>query len=138
VEQAIDKRSSMGAIGNLNDYVKFQMAEGLGKGAGGGIGGTAAEMAMGFAMAQQMMNQPGGMLGAQGTPAVAGGVGVAPAGPVAGSAMPDLMGVVDAAKMLGVSEEDVLATLEKGELKGKKIGSTWRITRAAVDEFLKS
>jgi len=65
VEQAIDKRSSMGAIGNLNDYVKFQMAEGLGKGTGGGIGGTAAEMAMGFAMAQQMMNQPGGMLGAQ-------------------------------------------------------------------------
>lgn len=27
VEQAIDKRSSMAAIGNLNDYVKFQMAD---------------------------------------------------------------------------------------------------------------
>src|SRR5712664_4116627 len=27
VEQAIDKRTSMAAIGNLNDYVKFQMAE---------------------------------------------------------------------------------------------------------------
>ena len=139
VEQAIDKRSSMGAIGNLNDYVKFQMAEGLGKGTGGGMGGTAAEMAMGFAMANQMMNQPGGMLGAQGTPAVVPGVGVAPAGPVAAApAMPDLMGVADAAKLLGVSDADVLATLEKGELKGKKIGSTWRITRAAVDDFLKS
>lgn len=139
VEQAIDKRSSMGAIGNLNDYVKFQMAEGLGKGTGGGMGGTAAEMAMGFAMAQQMMNQPGGMLGAQGTPAVAPGVGVAAAGPApVGSAMPDLMGVPEVAKLLGVSEADVLATLEKGELKGKKIGSTYRITRAAVDEFLKS
>ena len=33
VEQAIDKRSSMAAVGNLNDYVKFQMAEGMGKGA---------------------------------------------------------------------------------------------------------
>ncbi len=139
VEQAIDKRSSMGAIGNLNDYVKFQMAEGMGKGTGGGMGGTAAEMAMGFAMAQQMMNQPGGMLGAQGTPAVASGVGVAAAGPVAAtSAMPDLMGVPEVAKLLGVSEADVLETLEKGELKGKKIGSTYRITRAAVDEFLKS
>lgn len=146
VEQAIDKRSSMGAIGNLNDYVKFQMAEGLGKGTGGGMGGTAAEMAMGFAMANQMMNQPGGMLGAQGTPAVAPGVGVAPAGPVAvaaapaasAGAIPDLMGVADAAKALGVSEEDVLATLEKGELKGKKIGSTWRITKTALDDFLKS
>ncbi len=140
VEQAIDKRSSMGAIGNLNDYVKFQMAEGLGKGeGGGGVGGQAAEMAMGFAMAQQMMNQPGGMLGAQGTPAVAPGVGVPAAGPVAAAvAVPELMGVADVAKLLGVSEADALAALEKGDIKGKKIGSTWRITRTAVDEFLKS
>ena len=34
VEQAIDKRSSMAAVGNLNDYVKFQMAQGLEKGDG--------------------------------------------------------------------------------------------------------
>src|SRR3954466_5213518 len=27
VEQAIDKRSSMAAVGNLNDYVKYQMAQ---------------------------------------------------------------------------------------------------------------
>src|SRR5207244_9613259 len=32
VEQAIDQRSSMSAVGNLNDYVKFQMAQGLGQG----------------------------------------------------------------------------------------------------------
>jgi len=30
---------------------------------------------------------------------------------------------------LGVSETDVVATLEKGDLKGKKIGTTWRVTR---------
>src|SRR5688500_9653538 len=53
VEQAIDKRSSMSAIGNLNDYVKYQMAEGMAKGGGGA--GAPAEMAMGFAMAQEMM-----------------------------------------------------------------------------------
>ena len=35
VEQAIDKRSSMAAVGNLNDYVKFQMAQGMEKGGGG-------------------------------------------------------------------------------------------------------
>ena len=34
VEQAIDKRSSMAAVGNLNDYVKFQMAEAMTKGGG--------------------------------------------------------------------------------------------------------
>jgi excisionase family DNA binding protein len=138
VEQAIDKRSSMAAIGNLNDYVKFQMAEGLGKGAGGGMGGTAAEIAMGFAMAQQMMNQPGGMLGAQATPPAApGSPGAAPAAGAAG-AIPDLMSVAEVARLLGVSEADVLQALEMSELKGKKIGSTYRITRAAVDEFLKS
>src|SRR5450631_4109676 len=38
VEAAIDKRSSMAAIGNLNDYVKFQMAESLTK-EGGAAGG---------------------------------------------------------------------------------------------------
>ncbi len=41
-------------------------------------------------------------------------------------------------KSLGVSESDVLATLADGSLKGKKIGTAWRITRAALDEFLKS
>jgi excisionase family DNA binding protein len=30
-----------------------------------------------------------------------------------------------------------MATLTSGELKGKKIGSTWRVTRAALDEYLK-
>ena len=32
VEQAIDKRSGMAAVGNLNDYVKYQMAPGIRKG----------------------------------------------------------------------------------------------------------
>src|SRR3954466_2376260 len=55
VEQAVDKRSSMAAVGNLNDYVKFQMAQGMEK--GGSAGGVATEMAVGLSIAQQMMNQ---------------------------------------------------------------------------------
>src|ERR1041385_2176762 len=57
VEQAIDKRSSMAAVGNLNDYVKFQMAEGMTKGGGEGAGmaSTAAGLGAGLAMGQQMM-----------------------------------------------------------------------------------
>jgi excisionase family DNA binding protein len=134
VEQAIDKRSSMAAVGNLNDYVKFQMAEAMAKGGGeaGGMAGTAAGLGAGLAMGQQMMaamNQP------QGTPPVAPTGGVPPV--ISGGAV-ELLGSADVAKVLGVSEADVLATLEKGELKGKKIGSTWRVTKAALDEFLKS
>jgi excisionase family DNA binding protein len=134
VEAAIDKRSSMAAVGNLNDYVKFQMAQGMGSGQGGGAGGMATEMAVGMAMAQQMMQQSGGVLGGQATPPAA----PPPLPTQAAAALPELLSSADAAKALGVSEADVLATLEAGELKGKKIGSTWRITRAALDEFLKS
>ncbi|HYR57251.1 MAG TPA: SPFH and helix-turn-helix domain-containing protein [Chthoniobacteraceae bacterium] len=140
VEQAIDKRSSMAAVGNLNDYVKFQMAQGMEHG-GGGAGGFASEMAVGMAMAQQMMQQHGGILGSQMTPPAVPSPGVPPplpTQPEPPAIMPDLMSPADAAKVLGVSEADVLATLEKGDLKGKKIGSAWRITKAALDEFLKS
>jgi excisionase family DNA binding protein len=132
VEQAIDKRSSMAAVGNLNDYVKFQMAQGLGKADGGGVGGLGAEMAVGMAMAQQMMNQTGGILGGQATP------GIQSAGAAAPAAAPELFTPAQVAQLLGVSEADVLASLESGDIKGKKIGTQWRVTRAAVDQFLHS
>jgi excisionase family DNA binding protein len=126
VEQAIDKRSSMAAVGNLNDFVKYQMAKGLETG-GAGAGGIGAEMAVGLAMAQQMMSQQGG-IAAQATPAA----GAAPAG----AGIPETVGPADAAKALGVSEADVIASLESGDLKGKRIGSQWRITKAALAQFL--
>jgi len=37
-----------------------------------------------------------------------------------------------------VTEADVVQALSDGSLKGKKIGSAWRVTRAALDEFLRS
>jgi excisionase family DNA binding protein len=128
VEQAVDKRSSMAAVGNLNDFVKYQMAQGLEKG-GAGTGGIAAEMAVGLAMAQQMLNQPGGIM-AQATPAA----GVSTAG---SSGVPETLSPAEAARMLGVAESDVLASLESGDLKGKRIGSQWRVTKAQLAQFLK-
>jgi excisionase family DNA binding protein len=138
VEQAIDKRSSMAAVGNLNDYVKFQMAQGLGQGGNGGLGGVGAEMAVGMAMAQQMMNQPGGIMGAQATPGVAGPAAVASPAPSAATSTPELLTPAQVAQQLGVAESDVMASLEAGDLKGKKIGTQWRVTRSAVDQFLHS
>jgi excisionase family DNA binding protein len=52
------------------------------------------------------------------------------------SGVPELLGPADAATVLGVSESDVISSLEAGDLKGKKIGSQWRITRAALTQFL--
>jgi excisionase family DNA binding protein len=123
VEEAIDKRSSMTAVGNLNDYVKYQMGQGIGKGgAAGGAAGTAAELAIGFGIAQEMMKQ---------------GSITAPTGAAGAAAQaPDLMGVADAAKYLGVTEADVMASITAGELKAKKIGAQYRITKTAIDAFL--
>lgn len=134
VEKAIDKRSSMAAVGNLNDYVKFQMAESLGKGDGaGGVAGSAAQLGAGLALGQQMaaaMTQP--QVGAV-TPSAGGTTPV----PQTVGVIPDLMGPADAAHSLGVAESDVIAALDEGSLKGRKIGTQWRITRVALDEFLK-
>jgi excisionase family DNA binding protein len=134
VEQAIDKRASMSAVGNLNEYVKFQMAQGMAQGTTG-AGGAATELAVGLAMAQQMMQQPGGVLGQSAPPPLPRTPAAAPTAPAAPAL--DLLSPADAAKQLGVSEADVMASIAAGELKAKKIGATYRITRAALEEFLK-
>jgi excisionase family DNA binding protein len=59
-----------------------------------------------------------------------------PAGAVSGEGGLELLGVADAAKLLGVSEADVQSVLASGDLAGKKIGTTWRIKRSAIDEYL--
>ncbi|MFI5379760.1 MAG: SPFH domain-containing protein [Tepidisphaerales bacterium] len=58
VEQAMDKRTSMGVIGNLDAYTKFQAANAIESAAnnpsGGGVAGLGMNAAVGFAMANQM------------------------------------------------------------------------------------
>ena len=146
VEQAIDKRSSMAAVGNLNDFVKYQMAKGLETGHAGGAG-VASELAVGFAIAQQIMNQQN-LGNLQVTPPVAGGAAVAAGAASAASAgaaaaapaaaVPELLTPADVGKAIGVPEGDVMAIIESGELSAKKIGASYRITRAALDKYLAS
>lgn len=136
VEQAIDKRSSMTAIGNLNDYVKYQMGQAMANG-GDSAATLPASMAMGFGMAQEMMKQM-----QQPAPAASGflpgAAAPTPTPTTAPAAAPVLQVYTpeQAAQLLGVEVADVLAELEAGNLKGRKIGSAWRIAQAALDEFL--
>jgi excisionase family DNA binding protein len=128
VEEAIDKRSAMSAIGNLNDYVKYQMGQGMAQPGGGGAAGMASELAVGFAVAKELMQQSG--------------VNAAPVAQPAASSIPtpapnpDVLDPSTVALMLGVSEADVMAEIQAGTLPAKKIGSSYRVTRSALDAFL--
>jgi excisionase family DNA binding protein len=57
--------------------------------------------------------------------------------PAAGG-MSDVMTPGEAASALRVSEEDVMAAINDGSLKAKKLGSAYRISRESLEEFLKS
>lgn len=133
VEQAIDKRSSMSMIGNLNDYVKYQMGVAMGQGGEAGAAATLpAQMAMGFGMAQEMVRNM--QAGATAPSSATAGV--------ASNALPaantlEVLTPEQAAQVLGVSLEDVMASINAGDLKARKIGSAWRIAKGALEEFLR-
>jgi excisionase family DNA binding protein len=110
VERAIDKRSSIAAVGDLNEYVKYQMAQGMERGSS--AAGTAAELAVGLSMAQQILRAQGGIGGA------------------------DLLTPAEVARRLSVPESDALALIESGDLPAKKIGSTYRVKRSELDAYL--
>jgi membrane protease subunit (stomatin/prohibitin family) len=56
VEQALDKRTQMGVLGNLDQYTKLQTANAIPEAAAnpGGLGGVGASMAAGVALGNQM------------------------------------------------------------------------------------
>lgn len=137
--KAIDERASMGAIGDMQKYLQFQTARGIQSAAqagGGGAGGTlagagvglGAGVGMGAAMAQAM------------TQAMAAGQAqqAATAAPTAPGAVPEIMTLTEAAAYMRVSEADLLSVIQSGELKAKKIGADYRISKKAVDDYLAS
>ena len=121
VEDAIDKRGAMTEIGNMNDYVKFQMAQGMARAKSSGS--MPAELAVGLSIAQQLLTKAGFA-----TPDLAS------ASPDA--VLPELLSPGDAAKTLGVPEPDVMKIIESGELPSKKIGDSYRITRTALRHYI--
>ncbi len=84
VEKAMDTRTSMGVIGDLDRFQQYQMGKAMTEAAANPAGGGAAEgmgLGMGFAMANQMMRGPA-MAGAgvpgYGAPAAAPGAAPPP------------------------------------------------------------
>jgi excisionase family DNA binding protein len=130
--KAIDERASMGAIGDMQAYLQFQTARGIrdaaqagGESMAGAGVGLGAGVGMGAAMAQMISQAASGAQSSQAT-------GAAPA------AVPEIMTLAEAAAYMRVAEDDVLAIINSGELKAKKIGTSYRISKKAVDDYLAS
>jgi len=131
VQKAIDQRASMGAIGDMQRFTQYQAAQALRDAAqqeGGGLTGAGVGLGAGAGLGAVMGQAMGqAMQGGQ----QAEGQGAAPA-------TPDIMTLSEAAAYMRVGEEDVLEVIKSGELKAKKIGSSYRISKQAIDEFLSS
>ncbi len=128
-EKSAEELRAMGML-DMATYIQLQAADAMRDAAqnpSGGAGLTAgigAGMSIGNLMSQAL--QQGTQAGGQ---------------PGTGSGtvnIPEIMTPAEAAQILRVSEADVLAAIQEGSLKAKKIGTTYRISRQALEDFLKS
>ncbi|NUM44511.1 MAG: SPFH domain-containing protein [Anaerolineales bacterium] len=135
--KSAEELRAMGML-DMQTYTQLQAADALRDAAqnpSGGAGLTAgigAGMGIGNVMGQAL----GGMMGQQQQPQQQVAAGAA-AGGAAGGSMPDVMTPSEAAAILRVSEEDVVAAINAGDLKARKLGNAYRISKAAMEEFLK-
>jgi excisionase family DNA binding protein len=115
---------------DMATYTQLQAADAMRDAAnneGGGAGLTAgigAGMGIGNLMQQATSGAAASQSQQQAAPAAASG------------GMRDVMTPAEAADVLRVSPEDVIAAIEAGDLKAKKLGSAYRISKRALEEFL--
>lgn len=117
-------------MGYGTTYVQKQQADALRAAAENPTAGNLGEIgfgAMGMAALQNMQQQ-------QQAPPQAPQQPAQPAAPQ--QTMPDVMTPAQAAEILQVAEEDVVAAIEAGDLKARKIGRAYRISKANLEEFL--
>jgi excisionase family DNA binding protein len=135
LETSADKLKTMGLL-DAQMYMQLQAMETIQKSSqGGGTAGAGVGLGAGMGAGMGLGNMMAGMFGQQQGGAQQQSAAPAAAGP---KTYPDIMGVSEAAEYIGVEIEDVVALCDSGELKAKKIGSKYRISRAAIDEFMSS
>lgn len=133
-DKSAEELRAMGML-DMQTYTQLQAADALRDAAqnpSGGAGLTAgigAGMGIGNVIGQSLQ----GMTPAGG----AAQQGGAAAGGAAAGAIPSVMTPSEAAQILRVSEEDVVAAIQAGDLKAKKIGNAFRISKESLEEFLK-
>jgi excisionase family DNA binding protein len=140
LETTAEKLKSMGML-DTQTYMQLQALETIQKSSqGGGGAGTGVGLGAGMGAGMGLGNMMAGMFGNMQQPGGAAPAQQAGATPAAGAAAspetPDIMGVTEAAAYIGVEIEDVVALCDSGELKAKKIGSKYRISKKAIDEYM--
>jgi len=129
--KSAEELRAMGML-DMATYTQLQAADALREAAqnpSGGAGLTAgigAGMGIGNVISQSLQGMQPGQSAAP-TPSPA-----SPPPPI-----PPVMTPSEAAAFLRVSEEDVISAINAGELKAKKIGNAYRISKEALEEFLK-
>ena len=132
--KSAEELRAMGML-DMQTYTQLQAADALRDAAqnpSGGAGLTAgigAGLGIGNVMTSALSGMTGAGAGQQQSAAVTGAA--------AGAAMPDVMTPAEAAAILKVSEEDVVAAITAGDLKARKLGNAYRISKSALEEFLK-
>jgi excisionase family DNA binding protein len=126
-DKSAEDLRSMGML-DMTTYTQLQAADALrdaAKNPSGGAGLTAgigAGVGLGNVITDSLRNASSGGGGSDKTNTV----------------MPDVMSPSDAAKILQVSEEDVIAAINDKSLQAKKIGNSFRISKESLQNFLKS
>ncbi len=135
--KSAEELRAMGML-DMQTYTQLQAADALRDAASNPSGGAGltAGIGAGIGIGNIMGQSLGGMMGGQQQQTQQQVATGAAAGAAAGGT-PDVMTPSEAAAILRVSEEDIVAAITAGDLKARKLGNAFRISKAALDEFLK-
>ena len=135
-------------MGYGTSYTQMQQADALRAAADSGGGDGLAGLGIGamgmsaMQQQQQLAQQQQQMMQQQQAAAAAAaattGATESAAAPASGGSggMPEVMTPAQAAEIVQVTEADIMAAIEAGDLKARKIGSAYRISKANMEAFL--
>ncbi|HAE85297.1 MAG TPA: virion core protein (lumpy skin disease virus) [Anaerolineaceae bacterium] len=126
-DKSAEELRQMGVL-DMQTYTQLQAADAMREAAQNPAGGAGLTAGIGAGMG--IGNVLGGTLSGMQQAGAAGAAAGA-------STPPDVMTPSEAANFLKVSEEDIIAAINAGELKARKIGSAYRISKEALQDYLK-
>jgi len=128
-DKSIRELRDMGVL-DTETYTRLQAADAMLEAAQNPSGGAGLTAGIGAGMGV------GNILNRSLQDMTSGGGGAGAGGTRGGGGIPEVMTPSEAAEILKVSEEDVIAAIDAGDLKGKKLGKAYRISREALKAFL--